>query len=150
MRVPTIVIADALCVGAVACSSSSSGGAAPSTVSTATAHVTTKVAEAFTLLPCPAHPTSTVEIEGCAEHQIVALDRRINARFTAISAAAADESVRQHLAEAQADWIAYRKAACTAESDKYVGGTLAPVAFANCEVRINHARLADLHALQGP
>lgn len=108
-----------------------------------------KLTEAFTLLPCPAHPKTTVEVEGCAEHQIVRLDRRIDAEAQALYDLKTDPMAKADFAKAQQAWVDYRRAECHSESDAYSGGSLEPVAFANCEVRINQERVRDLRELQG-
>jgi uncharacterized protein YecT (DUF1311 family) len=107
------------------------------------------VTEAFTLLPCPADPVSTLELEGCAEHRIVRLDRQINADAKALYASMSDPKAREHFVDAQQAWIAYRQAACLSEADAYAGGSLEPVVFANCELRINRQRANDLARQNG-
>lgn len=136
------------------CSSSSDSTTTSSTsVTTASSVVPTAlptVPEAFTLLPCPAHtPTTTLQIEGCSEHQIVKLDRRVEAAARTVLASLPAGAARRDLVAAQRNWIVYRRSACTSEADVYSGGTLAPVEYASCEVRIDRARLADLAAMQG-
>jgi uncharacterized protein YecT (DUF1311 family) len=108
-----------------------------------------KVPEAFTLLPCPkTSPETTLQIEGCGEHKIVVLDKEIEAAARAASKDLPTPAGRRDLISAQVAWITYRRAACLSESDLYAGGTLAPVEYASCEVRIDRARLADLAAMR--
>jgi uncharacterized protein YecT (DUF1311 family) len=108
------------------------------------------IREAFTLLPCPAHsPTTTLQIEGCSEHHIVNLDRQVKAAARSVFKNLPAGTARRQLIAAQIAWIAYRRAACLSESDVYAGGTLAPVEFASCEIRIDKARLVDLAAMSG-
>jgi uncharacterized protein YecT (DUF1311 family) len=138
------------------CSSSSSGGGVPPSPATSTPSVASSAAgelptisEAFTLLPCPARANTTLQIEGCAEHRIVRLDRQVSVRARLAFASLPAGAARAHFVAAQLAWIAYRRAACLSESDVNAGGTLAPIDFADCEVRIDQARLADLAAMQG-
>lgn len=88
-------------------------------------------------------------MEGCAEHRIVALDKRVTGTAQALYAALQTEVARHRLVTSQAAWIARRHAVCLRASNAYAGGTLAPVAFANCEVRQDRQRLVELAALQG-
>jgi uncharacterized protein YecT (DUF1311 family) len=145
-----------VCLGLplAACSSSGSAASAPpatqrptATPSPAASGMPT-VTEVFTVLPCPAHPKETVEIEGCAEHQIVRLDGQINRTAKALYRGQVDAATKASLAGAQQAWIAYRQAECVAEAAPYTGGTLYPIAFSNCEVRLDQARLRDLHTMK--
>jgi uncharacterized protein YecT (DUF1311 family) len=153
-------------MGAALAGCSSSGSVVDTTVSPPVLHTTAAptptslgptpivsvppVTEAFTVLPCPSHtPDTTLEIEGCAEHQIVALDRRIDAAARRLLATMSDSTGRGDFAAAQQAWISYRHAECLSESDPSAGGTLGPVAFAQCEVRIDQQRLHDLETLVG-
>ena len=146
---PAVLLFVALVVSG--CSASSSGGAARSDAPEVTpSKAPTTVTEQFTLLPCPARPKTTVEIEGCTEHRIVRLDAEINAAFREVVNTATTGTVRAAIVSAQEAWIGYRQAQCQNESNVYAGGTLAPVAFASCEVRVDKARLADLDAMRTP
>ena len=97
--------------------------------------------EVFTPLPC--NPNTTVGMEGCAEHRILRADAVVNRRVQLIwdRSTAAGQS---HLADAQTAWVAYRKAACLSESDKYAGGSLAPVVAGQCSLRLTLRRAVDL------
>jgi uncharacterized protein YecT (DUF1311 family) len=150
---PAVLLVVGLAVAG--CSSSSSDGASPSSTSVATSVAATPTAlpavpEAFTLLPCPKGTReSTIAIEGCTEHKIVRLDKQVMATARAVLGTMSTAAGRRDLVAAQRTWITYRKAVCTSEADVYSGGTLAPVAYANCEVRLDKARIADLRAMQG-
>jgi uncharacterized protein YecT (DUF1311 family) len=110
--------------------------------------------ELFTLLPCPAHPRSTLELEGCAEHQIVRTDHRIDAVASTIYRRLFDDAARRRFIAAQAAWLTYRKADCTSRSDQYEGGTLAGLVAAQCTADRSAERLKDLQefakSLAGP
>jgi len=43
-----------------------------------------------------------------------------------------------------AERLAYRNAACKAESDLYKGGTIAPQTFGFCVVKLTKRRIADI------
>jgi uncharacterized protein YecT (DUF1311 family) len=106
-----------------------------------------QVTESFTVLPCPHHPQTTLDIEGCAEHQIVRLDQRINDAAKALYDAMPAHA-QSDFASAQQAWVAYRRAECLSESDANAGGSLAAVTFANCEVRLDRQRASDLATLR--
>ena len=109
------------------------------------------IKEQFTLLPCPSHPQTTLELEGCAEHRILKSDAAINARVKTIfvllgkdrSVAAQGRFVRGERA-----WLAYRRALCNSRADVFEGGTLAGLVAANCVAGANAAHLKDLRAFE--
>jgi uncharacterized protein YecT (DUF1311 family) len=123
----------ALCAGAA----SQSAAASPSAP---------VIHEKFTLLPCPSKPRTTLQLEGCAEHKVIATDRTIdslNAKvFTKLRSAGQGAFVR-----ANADWLAYRDAACTTEASIYSGGSIQPIAYANCLVSIDGSHVAELRQM---
>jgi uncharacterized protein YecT (DUF1311 family) len=88
-------------------------------------------------------------MEGCAEHRIVALDKQITDTAQAVYADLQTDAAKRRLVASQTAWIARRHAVCLRASNVYAGGTLAPVAFASCEVRQDRRRLVVLAALQG-
>ena len=110
--------------------------------------------ESFTLLPCPAHPQSTLALEGCAEHRIVHTDRGIDTLARTIFKRLFDDAARRRFIAAQTAWLAFRTADCTSRSDQYEGGTLAGLVAAECTADHSAQRLKDLQAftkaLAGP
>jgi uncharacterized protein YecT (DUF1311 family) len=82
-------------------------------------------------------------MEGCAEHRILRADAIVDRRVQLIWGNSTTDG-KAHLADAQTAWQAYRKAACLSESDKYAGGTLAPVVDGQCSVRLTLQRAAEL------
>jgi uncharacterized protein YecT (DUF1311 family) len=103
--------------------------------------------EPFTVLPCPAHPKTTLDLEGCAEKAILKSDKAIDARVKSIWGVLVAGKARTSFAAGEKSWLAYRRSSCSAEASKYAGGTLEPVAFANCEVARNKTHLADLASM---
>jgi uncharacterized protein YecT (DUF1311 family) len=101
--------------------------------------------EVFTPQPCPMHPVSTLDLEGCAEQSILKSDRTINADvraiFTLLTPAA-----RAGFVAGERAWLRYRTLSCEAEASKYAGGTLAGVVEANCAAARNRAHVSDLTA----
>ena len=102
--------------------------------------------EHFSLLPCPRHPQSTLDLEGCAEHRIVATDREIDAVARTIFNRLVNDAARRRFIAAQAAWVAFRSADCISESDQYEGGTLAGLVAANCTAARSAERLAELRS----
>ncbi len=122
----------ALCLGAQAAPSAAAATAAPPTIQ-----------ETFTPLACPHHPRTTLQLEGCAERRVTATDRTIdglNARVFAKLRAAG----RARLVQTNTAWLKYRDAACAVEASIYSGGSLQPVAYANCLVSIDSSHVAEL------
>jgi uncharacterized protein YecT (DUF1311 family) len=120
---------------------------APASAGAASSPSAPVIHEQFTLLPCPQKPTTTVQIEGCAEHKIVATDKTIDALnakiFTKLGKAG-----RAGFIQTNTDWVKYRDEACTAETSIYSGGSIQPVAYANCLVSIDASHVTELKAMQ--
>lgn len=102
--------------------------------------------ETFTPLPCPKHAQTTLELEGCAEQQILASDRKINAKARTIFFKLAPRE-RAGFVRGEHEWLAYRRDSCAAEASKYAGGTLAPLVDAQCQAARNTTHLGDLAEL---
>ena len=102
--------------------------------------------ESFTALPCPSKPTSTLDLEGCAEQRILRTDRRIDAVARSIFAHLFDDAARRRFVAGQRAWLAYRSADCASMSDQYEGGTLAGLVAASCTADRSVQRLKDLTA----
>ncbi|HEY1828069.1 MAG TPA: lysozyme inhibitor LprI family protein [Acidimicrobiales bacterium] len=110
------------------------------------------IKELFTLLPCT--QKTTLGMEGCAEHQIVAGDRIIDKAeivlFSVLSHEAGPRALNRQaemqLISAATTWLAYRRAECVSESAVNLGGSQAIVDSGQCEVALNTTRLAQLHA----
>src|SRR4051794_8599153 len=109
--------------------------------------------EVFTPLPCPKHASSTLDYEGCSEQQILATDRKIDAKARAIFFKLAPRE-RAGFVRGEREWLAYRRDTCAAEASKYAGGTLAAVVDASCQAARNKTHLTDvselLKTLQSP
>ena len=104
--------------------------------------------EPFTVLPCPPHPVSTVDLEGCAERALLASDLKIDGRARAIVRLLPTAAARRSFAAGEREWLAYRRSSCAAEASRYAGGTVLPVVVATCERRRDGTHLADLAAMQ--
>jgi uncharacterized protein YecT (DUF1311 family) len=106
------------------------------------------IKETFTPLPCPAKPTSTLEFEGCAEKQTLKTDAQIDATVRVVFGLLDDDAARGHLVKGERAWLAYRQASCLSLSDRYAGGTLAPVEFGQCAVARNKTHLSEVKAFE--
>jgi uncharacterized protein YecT (DUF1311 family) len=100
--------------------------------------------EPFTALPCPIHPDTTIDIEGCQEHRILRTDRAIDVQVKAIFRLLRTQSARLSFVIGEHDWLHYRRASCSAEASHYAGGTAEPIAYLNCSLRKNKAHITDL------
>jgi uncharacterized protein YecT (DUF1311 family) len=104
--------------------------------------------EPFTPLPCtgaPGHRT-TLEMEGCAEQQILSSDKRIDALNQEIFGKLFDAAARRRFIAGHNAWLAYRRAYCLSASDVFEGGTEALVVYADCSASVNSQHVKDLKA----
>ena len=106
-----------------------------------------RIREPFTLLPCPMHPTATIELEGCGEHALVSSDRRIDARAARVFRLLPSGG-RAAFVRGERAWLADRRASCDAESSRYAGGTVEPVVLLQCELARNATHLRELAATE--
>jgi uncharacterized protein YecT (DUF1311 family) len=104
--------------------------------------------EVFTQLPCPAHPVSTLAMEGCYEKAIVNTDRKINTQAKAIFKLLPSDSARFTFVRGERSWLQYRQASCSAQASRYSGGSFAPVAAAACILDRSKAHLRELVAMR--
>jgi uncharacterized protein YecT (DUF1311 family) len=102
------------------------------------------IREPWTPLPCPTHPTSTVEIEGCLERAVNRSDRRIDAKAAAIYRLLGRGPDRTSFVQSEQSWVRYRRRSCSATASVYRGGSAERLAFLRCEQNRNTRHLADL------
>jgi len=102
--------------------------------------------EPFTPLPCTGAPAqrTTLQMEGCAEQQILASDKQIDSLNRSIFGKLFDAAARRRFIAGHNAWLAYRHAYCLSESDVFEGGTEAGVVFADCEAGVNSQHVKDL------
>jgi len=95
--------------------------------------------ETFTPLSCTGSPghRSTLQMEGCAEQQILRSDRQIDALNAKIFKALPTTSAKRDLIAGHKAWITYRRAYCLSVSDVFQGGTEAGVVAADCTATVN-------------
>jgi uncharacterized protein YecT (DUF1311 family) len=127
----------------IALAAAASAGAAAAHAARLTPPV---VKETFSPLPCTGSPghRSTLQLEGCAEQQILRSDRQINALNRTIFGKLASNSARRDLIGGHRAWLAYRHAYCLSVSDVFAGGTEAGVVAADCTASINNQHVANL------
>jgi uncharacterized protein YecT (DUF1311 family) len=104
------------------------------------------IKEGFTRLPCPAHPSNNLQLEGCAEKAVLQTDAAINAKVATIYGKLSG-SARASFVAGEKSWLRYRGASCKAQAAKYSGGTLGAVVYARCEAARNRTHLTDLKGL---
>ena len=104
--------------------------------------------EPFHALPCPIHPDTTIDVEGCQEHRILRTDRAIDTQVRLIFRRLRTRAVRASFVAGERNWLHYRRQSCSAEASFYAGGTMEPVAYLTCSLRRNKSHLADLVAMR--
>jgi uncharacterized protein YecT (DUF1311 family) len=104
--------------------------------------------EAFTVLPCPdpKNPDTTLEMQGCAQREIVASDAKIDAVAKTIFGRLRGDAQRRRFVKAQRAWFTFRNADCASVSDKYAGGSLAGVTLLQCDAERNVQHLKEIRA----
>jgi uncharacterized protein YecT (DUF1311 family) len=105
--------------------------------------------ESFTPLPCSGSPAkrSTLQQEGCAEHQILRSDKQINALNRQIFGALHSDSARRDFVAGHQAWLIYRKRYCLSASDVFQGGTEAGVVDAECTATVNTQHISNLRTV---
>lgn len=119
---------------------------APACAGAATTPSALAIHEHFTPLACPSKPRTTVQIEGCAERRVLTLDKRIDSLNLRVFAKLGKPG-RTAFTAATAAWVSYRNQDCTAQSSIYSGGSIQPVAYANCLVSIDGSHVAELKTM---
>jgi uncharacterized protein YecT (DUF1311 family) len=104
------------------------------------------IREPWTLLACPAHPVSTIAIEGCLERAVSRSDRIIDQKAATVFRLIKRENDRAAFVSGEQSWLSYRRHSCTGVASVYRGGTAEPIAFLSCEKRLNARHIVDLAA----
>lgn len=140
-----VVLAGLLLTAAVGYSEGSAG--AITTVATVARLKPPVIHETFTQLPCPAHPRTTLAMEGCIEKAILRSDERIDGQAKSIFGVLLP-AAREQFVQSEGIWLRYRRAFCLTEASRYAGGTFHPLAFATCVAARNRTHLSDLAELK--
>jgi uncharacterized protein YecT (DUF1311 family) len=107
------------------------------------------VKETFTPLPCsgaPAH-RSTLQMEGCAERQVLARDRTINRLNASVFGSLSTTSAKRAFIASNTQWLRFRGSFCRTAGQRFAGGTELPVVVARCLARLDAGHIADLRTL---
>jgi uncharacterized protein YecT (DUF1311 family) len=102
------------------------------------------IREPWTQLPCPTHPSSTIEIEGCLERDVTRSDRRIDTMAATVFHLIKRPTDRAAFVSAEHSWLQYRRRSCSAAASLYHGGSAEPIAYLNCQKSRNVRHVADL------
>ncbi|HUA02913.1 MAG TPA: lysozyme inhibitor LprI family protein [Solirubrobacteraceae bacterium] len=102
--------------------------------------------ESFAPLPCTGAPgqRTTLQMEGCAEQQILASDKQIDSLNRSIFGKLFDNAARRRFIAGHNAWLTYRHTYCLSASDVFEGGTEAGVVFADCVAAVNTQHVKDL------
>jgi uncharacterized protein YecT (DUF1311 family) len=90
------------------------------------------------------HPSSTIEIEGCLERDVVRSDRHIDIKAATVFRLIKREPDRDAFVSAEHSWLQYRRRSCSAAASVYHGGSAEPIAYLTCEKNRNAHHIADL------
>ena len=104
--------------------------------------------EPWTPLACPAHPSSTIAIEGCLERAVSRSDRIIDVRAATVFHLIRRGQDRATFVSGEESWLSYRRRSCTAVASVDTGGTAEPIVFLSCEKRLNSQHVDDLAAAE--
>jgi uncharacterized protein YecT (DUF1311 family) len=104
--------------------------------------------EPFTALPCTGSPANrtTLQMEGCAEQQILTGDLKIDALNKSIFGKLTGATAKRQFIAGHNAWLAYRRTYCQSVSDVFEGGSEQPVLFAQCEASVNSEHIHDLRS----
>jgi uncharacterized protein YecT (DUF1311 family) len=103
------------------------------------------ISETFTL-PCPATPKSTLDFEGCQQHEMLNGDKAINVVARGIFRRLDTRTARARFVRGERVWLSYRRAACASRADLFEGGSASILVFGDCAVAQNRAHLKELKA----
>lgn len=125
------------------------GAAVPVAQSAAAGPSAPVVTESFTPLPCSGKPAkrSTMQMEGCAERGVLALDKTINALNKRIFTGLETTAGKRAFVASNAGWLTFRREACIGASDNYAGGSIGPLVFIDCARTMDSRHIGELRAL---
>ena len=82
----------------------------------------------------------------CAREEFGRQDKLLNEQY-AVRLKTADPRLSREIVASQRAWLGYRDRTCRAEGAVYDGGTMEPLAFADCQARLTTERLKWLRSL---
>ncbi len=87
--------------------------------------------------------TTQQDMNQCAAENYAISDKALNQVYQEVRQDLGDQAKAQ-LTTAEERWIVFRDAQCTFESDRYEGGSIAPLIQATCMEQITDNRIAEL------
>jgi uncharacterized protein YecT (DUF1311 family) len=88
---------------------------------------------------------TTAETNICLVKVQKAVDSQLSEAYqSALKNLHESEQDISNLRDTERKWLAFREAACKAESDLYKGGSIAPQIFGFCVVKLTKRRIADI------
>ena len=136
-----LVVPVAVAVAAIAISNASSSTSARADGQAPSPPV---IHESFTAMPCPKEPISTLDMEGCIEHKLLATDRKIDRLDKKLFESLRGAGAQRHFVAGHRAWLTYRRTDCEGIWERAEEGTIYPLLAGNCEVARNQQRIADL------
>ncbi|MEM9482841.1 MAG: lysozyme inhibitor LprI family protein [Cyanobacteria bacterium P01_F01_bin.116] len=83
------------------------------------------------------------DMNQCAAENYAVSDKALNQVYQQVSQGL-DDTAKAQLTTAEERWLAFRDAQCTFESDRFEGGSMAPLIQASCLERLTDNRMAEL------
>lgn len=102
----------------------------------------------FAQAACPGETQQ--DINDCAAARYAEFDGHLNAVWPLAKSSMDEIGAGVLLLDAQRKWLAYRDAACTAETAPYAGGSIRPLIWYDCLTRITATRTTELRGLLRP
>ncbi|WP_161635001.1 lysozyme inhibitor LprI family protein [Leptolyngbya sp. Heron Island J] len=87
--------------------------------------------------------TTQQEMNQCAAENYAISDKALNQVYQEVRQGL-DDAAKARLTAAEERWIVFRDAQCTFESDRFEGGSMAPLIQATCMEQITDNRIAEL------
>ncbi len=84
-------------------------------------------------------------MEACAGGELLRIDGKFDARAEALWPIL-DASGKRAFLVAQSSWLTYRKQECTVQMRAFLGGSIAPLVYGQCEVELTKARVQEILA----
>ncbi len=85
-----------------------------------------------------------VEMNVCAQKDAQAADQQLNQTYRRVRAKFKGMSQDNQLVNAQLAWIKFRDSECTFASDRYKGGSIAPLVYSRCVETLTIQRTKSL------
>lgn len=100
------------------------------------------------LAACPGQ--SQLEMNDCAVSRYQQADGQLNAVWPQAKGYMDGLGAGELLLDAQRKWLAFRDATCSAEIAPFAGGSIQPLVWYECLIRVTQTRTNELYALISP